>query len=51
MEYISLSKFGDNKQTVQKQTATLALNLVSNFAALYYHHKNSGDYWLKKMLL
>ena len=36
MEQRDLSKLGDDKQTVQKQTAPLALQLVSYIAALYY---------------
>ena len=47
MEKMNLSKLEDDKQTVQKQTAPLALQLVSNIAALYYTHKNRRDYLSK----
>ena len=50
MEQMDLSKLGDDNQTVQKQTAPIALQLVSNIAQLNYTHKNCEDYWSRKYI-
>ena len=43
MEQMDLSKLGDDNQTVQKQMAPIALQLVSYISPLYYTHKNRGE--------
>ena len=51
MESMDLAKLEDDMQTVQKQTAPLAEQLVSNIAALCHTHKNRRYYLSKNGII